>query len=273
VASAARSAGLSDPILWTSLPTAVDLAGSLGEKAVVYYCGDDFGALAGVDHEPVVRLERELVDRADMILAASPQLAERFPGSKTHLLPHGVDLSLFSQPAPRAPELPGDGPVAGFYGSLAEWLDLDLIVEAAGRLPHWRFVLIGEVRTDVTALRGISNISLPGPRPHGTLPSFSQHWQASLLPFKDNAQIRASNPLKLREYLAAGPPVVATDFPALNGYRDLFNVVKGPDELAATLEATLAEPSVLVDARRERVAGESWSARADQVAGLLETLH
>ena len=31
-----------------SLPSAVDAIGSLEESAVVYYCGDDFGALAGV---------------------------------------------------------------------------------------------------------------------------------------------------------------------------------------------------------------------------------
>ncbi|MFA0407048.1 glycosyltransferase family 1 protein, partial [Vibrio splendidus] len=42
---------LHNPILWTSLPTAVDLCGHLGESAVVYYCGDDFSALAGVDHK------------------------------------------------------------------------------------------------------------------------------------------------------------------------------------------------------------------------------
>ena len=48
-----QRAGLRSPILWTSLPTAVDVVGRLDEAALVYYCGDDFSALAGVDHDLV----------------------------------------------------------------------------------------------------------------------------------------------------------------------------------------------------------------------------
>ncbi len=33
-------------VLWISLPTAVKSVGTLGESAVVYYCGDDFSALS-----------------------------------------------------------------------------------------------------------------------------------------------------------------------------------------------------------------------------------
>ena len=94
------------PILWTSLPSAMPLVGSLGERAVVYYCGDDFGSLAGVDHEPVMAMERALVDRADLIIAASETLAERLPASRTLLLPHGADVDLFRRPATRAQDLP-----------------------------------------------------------------------------------------------------------------------------------------------------------------------
>ena len=57
-----QQAQLNQPILWTSLPTAVDMAGQLGESALVYYCGDDFAALAGVDHQVVAEREHELID-------------------------------------------------------------------------------------------------------------------------------------------------------------------------------------------------------------------
>ncbi|WP_421240023.1 hypothetical protein [Aeromonas enteropelogenes] len=70
---------LDKPLLWISLPSAVDLVGKLGERAVIYYCGDDFSALAGVDHAAIARCEARLVEKADLILAASPALASRFP--------------------------------------------------------------------------------------------------------------------------------------------------------------------------------------------------
>ncbi|MDA1378997.1 hypothetical protein PCI56_02935 [Plesiomonas shigelloides subsp. oncorhynchi] len=146
------------PVLWLSLPTGVDLIGQLNERAVIYYCGDDFSALSGVDHTAVSLLERELAEKADLILAASPALVQRFPADKTQLLPHGVDIRLFSTPQARAADLPSGKPIAGFYGSISEWIDTELLAQTAERLPHWNFVLIGPIQTDIAPLHGMPNI-------------------------------------------------------------------------------------------------------------------
>ena len=273
VRRAAAQAGLRRPVVWASLPSAVPALGALGEAAVVYYCGDDFGALAGVDHDAARAMEAELAARADLILAASPALAARFDPAKTHLLAHGVDLGLFTTPAAPAPELAGDPrPVAGFYGGLAEWLDLELVAATARLLPGWRFVLVGPAQCDLAALHGVPNIELPGTRPHDALPGFAQHWTAGIIPFRDTPQIRACNPLKLREYLAAGRPVVATDFPALAPYRAAIATAATPQDVARALEAARRDTPAAAAARRALVAGESWAARAAEAAALIDRL-
>jgi len=262
--------GLSRPVVWAALPSAVQALGALNEAAVVYYCGDDFSALAGVDHSAATRMEAELAARADLIVAASETLAARFPAHKTRLLPHGVDFDLFATPAPRAADLPEGGPVAGFYGGLAPWLDLELIAATARLLPEWRFALVGPAQTDLSALEGVGNIHRLGARPHGALPGYAQHWQAGIIPFRDTPQIRACNPLKLREYLAAGRPVVSTDFPALAPYRDLVGVAATPEGFAQALRDSLRDDRSA--ARQARVAGESWAARAAAAAGWIDAL-
>lgn len=265
-------AGLRRPVVWAALPSAVQALGALGEAAVVYYCGDDFGALAGVDHAAALEMEAELAARADLILAASPALAARFPAAKTRLLPHGADLDLFGTQAPPAPELSGDAPVAGYYGSIAAWLDLDLLAATARLLPHWRFVLAGPVATDTAALAGLANVALIGPRPHAALPGLAQHWTAGIIPFRDTPQIRACNPLKLREYLAAGRPVVATPFPALQPYAAHLAVARDAAGFAAALEASRRDTPDGMRARQASVAGESWAARAAEAALLIDGL-
>ena len=259
------------PILWTSLPTAVPMVGALGEGPVVYYCGDDFGALAGVDHDPVSAMERELVERADLILAASERLAAKFPASRTVLMPHGVDFRLFSTPARRAADLPTRGRIAGFYGSIAEWIDVELIARCAEAMPDWTFVLIGQAQVDVSRLDAMPNVRLLGPRPHEALPSYAQHWDVSILPFRDTPQIRACNPLKLREYLAAGAPIASIDFPALAPYADVIRVTADPARFEETIRLAAGD---VADAglRRTRVAEESWDARVEKIDALLETL-
>lgn len=266
-----RQMGLRSPVLWTSLPTAVDLAGQLDESALLYYCGDDFNALSGVDHATVAEREAELAAKADLILAASDALAARFPAHRTRLLPHGVDYELFAGPAPRAADLPQDGrPIAGFYGSISEWLDIDLIQACARQLPAWHFVFIGTPVVDVQALKRLPNVHLLGPRPHAQLPGYVQHWTASLLPFRDNAQIRACNPLKLREYLAAGRPVITTPFPALQRYAQHLHIVDGAHAMVAALDASRNAPDA--PERRASVADQTWEARARQVADWLARL-
>jgi Glycosyl transferases group 1 len=242
--------GINRPVLWTSLPTALPVVGTLGERAVVYYCGDDFGALAGVDHGPVLEMERRLVEKADLVLAASDVLAARFPQHKTLHVPHGADIALFQTPAPRA---------------------ADLLAKVADLMPDWWFVFIGNVETDVSALAAKPNVRLLGKRAHNELPGYAQHWMASLLPFRDNAQIRACNPLKLREYMAAGRPIVSTDFPALRPYHDLISVAVGPHSFAAALLASTQEMD-RAKQRQQRVQGETWEARAADIERALEQL-
>ncbi|WP_261844880.1 glycosyltransferase [Aliamphritea ceti] len=274
-ASANQSQKAKSPLLWTSLPSAVDVVGKLNERACVYYCCDDFSALDGVDHGPVSRMEQELAQKSQLIITASSKLAAKFPDHKTWLLPHGVDTSLFSSPAPRADDLPSDGPVAGFYGSLAGWFDQRLFTLLAKLLPHWTFVLIGPAKTDISALLEQPNIRWLGSKPHHELPRYSQHWDVSLLPFLQNPQIKACNPLKLREYLAAGSPIVSTDFPALDGYRDLVKVSHSAAGFAEELEAIYRNRQNLKairTIRQQRVEKESWQQRGKELKSLLDEL-
>lgn len=260
------------PILWTSLPSAVGVIGHLRTRATVYYCGDDFSALAGVDHAPVAEMEQELADKADLIIVSSEVLKAKFPSAKTRVLPHGVDFERFAMPVSRAPEISGCGPVAGFYGAIAEWFDQALMIAVARRLRHWRFVLIGPAQCDISALLAEPNIHWLGPKPHGQLPHFSQHWNVGLLPFRHNRQIEACNPLKLREYLAAGQPVVSTDFPALAEYRDFIHITNTVDGFCRAIEASQTDTVASKMTRQLRVAQESWRDRSRELTHLLSAL-
>lgn len=267
-----RAAQLNNPILWTSLPTAVDMADQLNTSTLVYYCGDDFSALAGVDHHTVAQREAELKQRADLILAASETLLTQFPKTRTQLLPHGVDFQRFSQPCSRAVDLPNDGrPIAGFYGSLSEWLDIELLQATIQHLPNWHFVFIGKAVIDISLLEELPNTLFLGERSHAQLPSYVQHWNASLLPFIDNEQIRACNPLKLREYLAAGQPIISTPFPALTPYQHLLTTATNVDEMVIALQRSLQRPQNSYH-QQQAVAQQTWQARAAQLSNWLETL-
>ena len=264
-----QALGFDKPVFWTSLPTAADVCAEMNPRGLIYYCGDDFSALAGVDHDTVTKHERTLVNAANVIFTASDTLSTKFPSHKTVTLPHGVNVSLFSEPAPKAKDLPDNGrKVLGFYGSLSEWLDYDLIAQVADQAPDWDLVFIGPNELSDNPLPQRSNVYYLGPRAHHTLPSYSQHWDASWLPFVNNAQIKACNPLKLLEYLATGTPVISTSFPALMPYKHMLHIVQNVEDVCASLDHLIPPPAN----SKQYVQQQSWEARANQVEKLVRTL-
>ena len=68
-----KKLAIKNPIIWASLPTTVDYLKVFDNAPCVYYCGDDFSCLAGVDHEFVSKKERELVKESKYLSEPSSE--------------------------------------------------------------------------------------------------------------------------------------------------------------------------------------------------------
>ncbi len=260
-------------VAWLALPSAVDYLDTIDADLVVYYCGDDFSGLAGVDHQRVAQCEKVLAERADLIFCASPAMATRFPANKTHIVSHGVDFNLFSEPTANPyPESDSRSKI-GFYGSLNNWLDQALLVELANARKQIDFYLIGRQDCDVSALNHCDNVIMRPAVPHHELAQYVQHWDAALLPFVDNEQIRACNPLKLREYMAAGCPVISSDFPAAHQYPCHVSIANNIAEWLEAIDAfCLLNNQHRLQFKKmaqQKMKSESWQRRGQQAISLI----
>ena len=268
-----RRHGMRRPILWSFLPTMHRLVGRLDERLVIYHCVDEYAAFTGVPKEALMRMERDLVHRSDMVLASSEQLGleRRRLNPATHFISHGVDTEHFGKamdPLTRVPEdirwLPG--PVIGFFGLLADWVDLDLVRSMARARRDWSFALIGKTATDVSSLQGEPNVFLLGQKPYRALPGYCRGIDVGIIPFRVNDLTLRANPLKLREYLAAGLPVVATPLPEVRRYKDLVRLAYGTDGFLEEIEASLNERGEAARRRRvQAMASEGWEARVEEI--------
>lgn len=258
---------------WLSLPTAMSMIEPDEADALIYYCCDDFYALDGVDPAMTGRWEPQLVSRATMIFASSQALLDRMPSHKSHLLEHGVDFELFAKEVPKHHLLNTSRRVVGFYGSISNWLDYDLLFQLAKALDHCDFMFVGHALVDVSRLASLPNVYLVPAVAHHELPRFAQHWDVLLMPFVNNAQIQACNPLKLKEYLAAGRPIVSTDFPAVRPLGDLVSIAKGSAEyielVANAVDLSDYLRNVLRTKQRQCVAKHDWSNKGAVVNYLL----
>lgn len=271
-----RKLGMDRYQLWTFVPNALPYVGMPGESLVVYYCIDEWSHFSYLDGARMADMERELCRRADVVLATAHQLWERRRplNPETHLALHGVDHGHFATAlAPETPiaeELAGArGPVLGFFGLVHEWFDLGLVAALAERRPDWTIAIIGKTSVDVGALARLPNVKLLGRRPYEALPRYCKAFSVGLIPFAVNELTRNVNPIKLREYLSAGLPVVSTALPEVEAYGDC-RIARSPAEFVeACDEAIRADSPERRRARSAAMAAETWEAKVDRLGHLI----
>jgi glycosyltransferase involved in cell wall biosynthesis len=266
--------------VWSFTPDIVPLLGGFGEELVVYYCVDEFAAFSGYDIETTRRLDRELCERADLVITTSRSLfeAKRQFNPRTIYVPHGVLYRHFAQALdPEFPvaddlrDLPR--PILGYYGLVQDWQDLDLLAEIARRRPEWSIVLVGKVQAEVERFRGITNLHFLGQRPHQVLPHYSRGFDVALIPHKVNELTLNMNPIKLREYLAAGLPVVSSPLPEVRAYEPEVRIAEGVEGWIDAITDALSSRGPEADRTRSmRVAGEDWSVRVAEIRRQIASL-
>ncbi|MDX2092049.1 MAG: glycosyltransferase [Kofleriaceae bacterium] len=266
--------------LWTFLPTTAPYVGSLGEELAVYYCVDEWSLFSYLDREHIVAAERALLAKVDAVFAVNHALADakRRVNGATFVSPHGVDHALFARALDDATPVPGDlasirGPRIGFYGTLRDWVDFDLIAHIARARPQWSIVLIGQQLADIAALAGLPNVHLLGQRPHRELPAYCKGFDVGIIPYRIDARMSFVNPLKLREYLSAGLPVVSTAVPEVERYSGMCRIASTPNAFVAALDAALHEGSPTARGQRSTaMKNETWSARVAEVVNHVEDI-
>jgi peptidoglycan/xylan/chitin deacetylase (PgdA/CDA1 family) len=259
--------------LWSFLPNAASYAGKLGESLVVYYCVDDWAKFNYLDGERIAKEEKRLVENADIVFASANSLvADRRGWNKeTHLARHGVDHELFSKAMDPGTPIPPDvdalpRPILGFYGTLQDWVDFRLIRYLAERHPEWSIALIGPALTDLSTLNDLANVHLLGRKAHSELPNYCKAFSVGIIPYVINERLLHVNPLKMREYLSAGLPVVSTPLPELEDYRRYCAIAGTHEEFEEAIQRALREDSPEI--RRERSAAmskETWEHAAARI--------
>jgi glycosyltransferase involved in cell wall biosynthesis len=280
VRRAMRRLGFYRPINWIFNPAAALIAGKLQEDLVIYYCVDEYTAFSGVRSQSLAELENQLLHTADLVIVSADRLYQSKvqANPQTVIIRHGVDFEHFRRALDPGTQLPTDirglpRPVIGFFGLIADWVDVGLMASVAKRFPGSSLVVLGKATTDVSVLTSLPNVRLLGRKPYEELPAYCKAFDVALMPFRINELTLNANPLKVREYLAAGLPVVSTAIPEV----EVLNQCRiGPNEQSflKEVEEALKDPGPKLS-RSEAIRGESWVSRLEDisrhVAALLPT--
>jgi len=252
----------------------------MGERLSVYYCIDDYSALPDVNEAAVKAMDEEMTRKADLVFIAAQTLldAKRQLNPATRVSPHGVDLDHFARARDGSARPPVDigrlpRPVIGFFGLIEQWIDLKLVDYLAGQRPGWSFVMLGRVAVPESDVPQRPNIHFLGVRPYSELPDYGSQFDVAIIPYRLTRQVINANPIKLREYLAMGKPIVSVSTPEIDKYSDVVRIAHSDQEFLAHLDGCVEAGSSPAEiARRvERVSQEGWDARLTAVMAVVGT--
>ncbi len=274
----ARTLGIHRPLIWVTCPSAVEVVDSLSPAAVVYERTDRWEAFPDADPELITGYHQRLQSRADLALYCSTQLVEEEGADcrRAAYIDHGVDFDLFASAGSREGDEPADlrpipRPRAGFVGAIdASTFDPELFVELARQVPEVQFVLVGGCSLE-SGWVDLPNVTLLGQKPYEEVARYMAGCDVLLMPWNKSDWIAACNPIKLKEYLAVGRPVVSTPFRELDHYRGFIEKAANASEFAACVRSALREPTA-PEHLRARVRGDTWRAKGDRLLAELAAL-
>jgi glycosyltransferase involved in cell wall biosynthesis len=266
-----RQATPTPPVVITTLPIVADLVGALPARRWVYYCVDDFTEWPGLDQRALRLMEEQLVRSANGVVAVSETLQAKLAalGRPAPLLSHGVDLEHWTTPRAEGPvpELTGlERPLVLFWGLVDCRMDTAWLRRLDAELTRGTIVLVGpelDADPEMTRLARVRRVPAVA---FDHLPALAREAAVLIMPYADLRVTRALQPLKLKEYLATGKPVVVSALPVHRAWADCLDVAATAAAFATAVRQRLATglPPEQELARR-RLSAESWEAKAQQL--------
>lgn len=210
-------------------------------------------------------------------------LAAGVPRERVTVVPNGIHLDEFPEPAPRG----AHGPlVLGFVGFVREWHGLDTVLRGMAAWsgpPELSLVVVGEgpARPGLERLArelGLAQqVHFTGLAARHEIPGLVAGFDVALQP----ASVPYASPLKVFDYMGAGRAIVAPDQPNLrevleDGRTALLFDPAGPDAMWKAVQRLARDPALRArlgaGARAEVLRRElTWEGNARRVVAIAES--
>jgi glycosyltransferase involved in cell wall biosynthesis len=150
-------------------------------------------------------------------------------------------------------------PLVTFWGVVDRRLDLRWLEDLVRHLSSGTVVLVGPQNDPDPQLHRLPRVKLLGAMAYETLPDLAASSAVLVMPYRDMAATQAMQPLKLKEYLATGRPVVCRALPALEAWQDACDAVGEAETFVERVleRSRTGTPESQLSARA-RLAAETW---------------
>jgi glycosyltransferase involved in cell wall biosynthesis len=216
-------------------------------KTYIFYIRD-FLTIQPFFRKHGVRLEKRMIQKADLVVANSAYLANysRQWNPHSYDIGQGCELEIFM--VPDLP-IPSDiasipRPIIGYCGTISAMrLDIEIIRHIAQSLPQCSVLLVGpaDAAFEKSGLKELKNVHFTGGKDPERIPEYMQHFDICINPQLVNELTIGNYPRKIDEYLAMGKPVVATATDAMEMFREHVFLCRTKEDYTREIGLLLAD--------------------------------
>ncbi len=257
------------PVFFFTTPVYANMLHIIKHKYSVYYYSDQYTAYR--EFTPATRLfieslDKKLYKNVNLVICASQKIFDNVSkktDKKVIYFPHQVDFSFFNKTNDM--KKPVDlksisEPIIGYYGTLTDSNDWELIRYCAEKRPKYNFVFIGRKDITNTGLENSGNVFFLGKKPFPEISSYGHFFNVGIMFWIVREWIMNCSPLKLKEYLSMGIPVVSTYIEEVEQhYKDIVYIAKTKEEFLNFMDKALTENNhERIQKGIDKVKNDSW---------------
>ncbi|MBB5396775.1 glycosyltransferase [Mucilaginibacter sp. AK015] len=246
---------------------------TFNEKTLIYHCYDEIKGAPSWLSKHGLRLEAAFMKMADAVIVTSKGLYESKKDfcKQCFIVKNAVKVDLFRKGFNHTPN--HAKMVIGYVGTVDDRSDYDLLQHLFTHMPHAEFVFVGRILSErgEAILKKYPNVKVEGPKAPEQLPAYLQAFSVGIIPFVKDNFTKGIYPMKINEYLAAGLPVVSTNF---GDIADFSNLIKITDDKETFLQYVLSEMTEDTpekrQARLKTAESNTWHRRAEEISAVIE---
>lgn len=228
-----------------------------------------------------VRLEKKVMQNADIVLSNSPYLKDYAKPYNPHsyYIGQGCDLSLFKIKDIQKPSDIVDikGIKIGYVGYLTHIrLNIQLLIDLATYRPEWEIILVGpeDEAFKNSELHKLKNVHFLGNKNEDDLPAYINYFDVCMNPQTINDLTIGNYPRKIDEYLAMGKAIVATQTPTMEIFKEHVYLGETSEDYIRLIENALKDDNEIK--RKERIAfanTHTWENNVTEIDKAIQQLN
>jgi glycosyltransferase involved in cell wall biosynthesis len=258
-------------IFWIFAPYAIDFVNGFGKFFTIYHCTGNFSAEKEnlLRKKTVLKMESDLTERSDMVVAQTKSLTRRFEssGKKMFYLPSAANFDRYSERQNNDMDIsefhniktPRVG-IIGYFNDI--FYDIDLLEYLMDEKRDWSFVFIGPLSKNAKRFKKLTrkkNACFLGAKGPDSIPAYISGVDIGIIPYKINDYMKEVSPNKFYEYIACGKPVVSTELPDIKEHTDVLKIANNKYKFLEGMEHFLSKKAGETVRKRAFIIAQEYS--------------